>query len=239
MVYQVNRFLSRVVDFILPPRCVSCGKSATMLCADCLALIKFVEEPICDICGEPLVYKGLCARCLKQPLSILKIRAATYFGGSIPKIIHQLKYHNMFAVSETLGALMVQRWHIWFETMDIVIPIPLHPKRLKERGYNQSTLLARPLADYLQIPLNERIMQRTQYTQPQATLTAQERQANVQNAFQVSNSDELIDKHILLVDDVCTTGATLSAAAQILLNKGAATVSAYCLARASNKQIMN
>lgn len=237
MTYQINQLLNRVIDFVLPPRCVNCGSTGVVLCVDCVKLVSFIEEPVCEICGEPLRKKGLCARCQENVLSIHKIRAAVYFRDPIPHVIHQFKYHNVFALADALSSLMHQQWFRWFASVDLIIPIPLHKKRLQERGYNQSTLLARPLAKQIKAEFNEPILKRVTYTQPQAQLTALEREANVRNVFEITNQKIVRNKHILLVDDVCTTGATLDSAAQALLNCGASQVSAYCLSRASNKRL--
>jgi ComF family protein len=143
-----------------------------------------------------------------------------------------MKYNGLFALTEPLADLMVEAWPRWQMPVDLFVPIPLYPERERKRGYNQSALLARHLCQRLQLPDDPKAVQRIRYTQPQVGLSADERLANVAYAF-AADRRKVEGKSILLVDDVCTTGATLSAAAHALLTAGAKTVSAYCLARAT------
>lgn len=147
-------------------------------------------------------------------------------------MIHKLKYQGMFGLADPLAALMVEAWPQWATAVDLVVPVPLHNERQKKRGYNQSELLARHFSDRLGLLMNSNILQRTRQTKPQVGLNISERLQNVQAAFR-TEGEGTVGKNILLIDDVCTTGATLSAAANALLIGGAQSVSAYCLARAT------
>ncbi|HSM57314.1 MAG TPA: phosphoribosyltransferase family protein [Candidatus Sulfomarinibacteraceae bacterium] len=144
--------------------------------------------------------------------------------------IHALKYEGMFGVTPALAALMVERWPAWVTPVDLVVPIPLHPERKRERGYNQAALLAEQLCQRLALPVDRGILRRIRHTRPQIGLDREQRKENVAGAF-VALSEGVADLNILLIDDVCTTGATLSAAATALLDCGARRVSAYCLAQ--------
>jgi ComF family protein len=147
--------------------------------------------------------------------------------------IHQLKYSGIAAAASPLAGVMVQGWQRWAAPVDLVVPVALHPAREHERGYNQSTLLARQFSRQLNLPLREDALARTRDTRPQVGLTRGERRRNVSGAFQAAPA--LLDgTRILLVDDVCTTGATLGAASEALLAAGARSVYAYCLARAAS-----
>lgn len=146
-------------------------------------------------------------------------------------MIHKLKYEGMFGLGPPLADLMVEAWPQWETAVDIVIPIPLHDKRLKVRSYNQSELLAKYFCQKLNLPLNSNALKRVRYTKPQVGLSAAERSNNVQAAF-AAKAEDVVGKSILLIDDVCTTGATLAATATAALIGGAKSVSAYCLARA-------
>lgn len=172
-----------------------------------------------------------CAACVSRPLPLEQVRTAVFFEEPIQSLIHKFKYENTFALGSVLAGLMVQAWPAWQKPINLIIPIPLHQKRQRDRGYNQSEILARHLARQVHIPLDTHALQRVRYTQPQVHLSAAERQTNVAGAFTVQGSN-FAGQHILLVDDVFTTGATLSAAAIALQNAGAAAVSGYCLARA-------
>jgi ComF family protein len=152
------------------------------------------------------------------------------FAHPVSKLIHNLKYNGAFALSKPLAQLMADAWSTWQMSIDLVLPIPLHAERERKRGYNQSTLLARDFCKMVNLPYAEDGLKRTRFTTPQVGLTAVARLKNVQNAF-VANAG-VVGKHILLIDDVCTTGATMAAAANALCDAGAQTVSGYCVARA-------
>lgn len=230
---QVRNVKSHLVNLVFPPVCVCCRKVGAILCQDCLEQVKWMEEPICQSCGCTVLNSSrLCSNCLKRPLPLNQIRAAVLFDTIIPDTIHQMKYRNAFALAEPLGMLMVNAWSKWQTHIDMVIPVPLHAQRQKKRGYNQSALLVNTFCQELSLVSNQQILFRTRKTPPQVGLNAKERRTNVTGAFSVQNPHLVKGGNILLVDDVCTTGATLMAAAEVLLAAGANTVSAYCLARA-------
>ena len=175
-----------------------------------------------------------CYDCVRRPFSLQQVRTAVFFVDPVQTIIHQFKYENAFALAVPLADIMVQTWPQWAHPIQCLMPIPLHPHRYKTRGYNQSELLARHISQRLHIPLDTHSLQRSRYTRPQVSLNATDRHANVADAFVVTTHD-LVGQHILIIDDVFTTGATLSAATDALLSAGAATVSGYCLARAKQR----
>ena len=237
---QARLWVNSFVNFILPPVCANCKKAGELLCGDCLSAIKWVEAPICQCCGQPRQYDGqptadqevVCADCQKRPFLLQQIRAATLFTDPIPTFIHKLKYTGSFALSHPLADLMIVAWEKWRVPVDLVIPIPLHRERKQDRGYNQSELLAEPFSRQYHIDFQPNALHRTRHTAPQVNLNAQQRHSNVMNAFETVTPTSVKGRQILLIDDVCTTGATLNAAAQALLAAGATAVSAYCLARA-------
>jgi ComF family protein len=142
-----------------------------------------------------------------------------------------MKYQGLFALAKPLAQIMVTTWPDWEQNPNMIVPIPLHQRRQRQRGFNQSSLLAFHLGQQMDIPVNEQVIQRIKHTIPQIGLKYAERSENVRDAF-LANSRLAKNKQILLIDDVYTTGATMSAAADTLLASGAAGVSAYCLARA-------
>jgi ComF family protein len=141
-----------------------------------------------------------------------------------------MKYDGFFALAKPLAQIMVRAWPDWEQFPDVILPIPLHPRRQRQRGFNQSALLAVHVGRQLTIPVNQKAMKRVRYTNPQTGLSPEDRLENVRGAFS-ADSHQVDSKQILLIDDVFTTGATMSAAADALLAAGAAGVSAYCLAR--------
>ncbi len=229
---QVRNLTNHLVNFVFPPVCVNCQKVGALLCADCRTKIPWVCEPICPACGRILQKPtGLCAVCQRRPLPLKQVRTAVVFDDIIPHIIHQMKYNNAFALAGPLADMMASAWPTWQCPADLVIPIPLHAQRQKKRGYNQSELIVNHFSEQVGLAHNAHSLQRVRSTPPQVGLDAEARRSNVSGAFAVNDQD-VIGKNILLVDDVCTTGATLSAAAEALLTAGACSVSAYCVARA-------
>ncbi|HFB54805.1 MAG TPA: ComF family protein [Hellea balneolensis] len=142
-----------------------------------------------------------------------------------------MKYNGYHALAEPLADLMVKAWPQWQFNIDLVLPVPLHPDRQKKRGYNQAALLTKHMCRQLSLPYNLEAINRTRHTSPQVGLSANDRLANVKGAF-TADAAKVTGKNILLIDDVCTTGATMAATAEALLMAGAKTVSGYSTARA-------
>lgn len=159
-----------------------------------------------------------------------QVRTAFLYTEPISTIIHQLKYHGAFALAPPLVELMEMHPVQWQNPIDLLVPVPLHPKRQRHRGYNQSALLARELGRRWQLSVEERALQRIRYTPPQVGLKVVERRTNVAGAF-AANPERVRNKHVLLIDDVYTTGATLSAGTMALRDAGAKSIAAYCVAR--------
>lgn len=201
------------------------------MCTECLGRISRVEPPFCARCGCAVAAGGLCTRCRTSPLQIECIRSAVYFEGVLREAIHRLKYSGCTALVEPLGDLMAAYWIQHPMPADVVVPVPLHAARLRERGYNQAALLAREMAHRVGLALDEQTLIRRRATAPQVELNARQRSENVRDAFHCSG-DGLAGKQVLLVDDVCTTGATLEACAVALYEGGARSVRALTLARA-------
>lgn len=174
---------------------------------------------------------GLCARCQTAPLQIECIRSVVYFEGVLREAMHRFKYRRLTALAEPLGAMMAEYWMQHPIPADVVVPVPLHAARLRERGYNQAALLAREMARRVGLAVDERTLVRQRATASQVKLNAKQRKENVRDAFCCS-SNALAGKQVLLVDDVCTTGATLEACAVALREGGARGVRALTLARA-------
>jgi ComF family protein len=241
-----------IADLLFPPRCVACHRSGAWLCAGCLADIQLMLPPLCAHCGVALSpddrditpiqvpSKGaakdlsrLCTQCQKAPLQLDGLRACAFHTGPLRKAIHQFKYEGLRSLAAPLGQLMSQAWFALAPTggFDAIVPVPLHPARQRERGYNQATLLVREFSPSLNCPVVEDELVRVKATIPQIDLSAEQRRVNMQHAFKCTKGS-LAGKRVLLVDDVCTTGATLEAAAAALYQAGAASVWSFTLARA-------
>jgi len=220
------------LDVAFPPVCAACGRLGALLCAACEARLAPVAGPICRRCGRALEGPGLCPTCAADPPPLRQMRAPLRYEEPTSRLIHSLKYEGYFALAEPLARRLIAGWPAWDQPPDLILPIPLHSRRQRRRGYNQSELLARPLARAVGIPFSAAALRRTRHTPPQVGLGPAARADNVKGAF-AADPAAVGGRHVLLIDDVLTTGATMSAAAEALLAAGAASVSAYCLARVS------
>ena len=229
---RVWRLYRQVLDVFLPPCCTVCNKVGTWLCDQCARQIPLFDAPICPQCGCPGNSQQPCRVCQDTPLHVAPIRAAYLFEGNIRDVIHALKYRGARKAADVLGASMALAWRHHAMQSDILIPVPLHPDREIQRGYNQAVLIAKALGREIGIPVATRTLVRTRATATQTKLNRQERRVNVSGAFACIANTVFIEKRVTLVDDVATTGATLNACADVLLANGAQSVSAFTLARA-------
>lgn len=229
---HVWRIYRQVLDVFLPPRCAVCNKVGTWLCDQCAQQIPLFDAQICPQCGRPANSQYPCRICQDTPLHVAPIRAAYLFEGNIRDVIHVLKYRGARKVADVLGTPMATAWRRHAMRSDVLIPVPLHPDREIQRGYNQAVLIAKALGREIGIPVLTQAVVRARATATQTKLNRQERRANVSGAFTCIAGAAFVGKQVTLVDDVATTGATLNACADVLLAKGAQSVSAFTLARA-------
>jgi ComF family protein len=201
------------------------------LCPGCLARLPRLLPPLCPGCSRPQASGIICPTCRQRKTDLDGIRSPYRFEGVIRKAIHQLKYQNLRAISACLAQLLAD-YHIAAPLPgDALVSVPLHPKRLRERGYNQSSLLARELSRRIDLPVTEDCLIRVRQAQPQVRASdVDQRRSNVADAF-ACRGEKLIDRRIILIDDVCTSGATLDSCATALKRSGAASVWALTLAR--------
>ncbi|MFQ6057611.1 MAG: ComF family protein [Anaerolineae bacterium] len=228
--YLAQQIKTGLLDLLFPPRCVGCRAAGEWLCPRCRAQIEFIRPPICSRCGRPTHRARLCALCRRNPIPLDGIRAVAYLEGVLREAIHRFKYENLQELALPLGQMLAQYLARHPLPAEVIVPVPLHSSRLAERGYNQSALLARRLAQKSDLPVVENSLQRVKKTVPQIHLNAQERRENVRHAF-LCVDERLRGKQVLLIDDVCTTGATLEACTIALRRRGASSVWGLVLAR--------
>lgn len=222
----------RLLDLLFPPRCVNCKKTGGALCPQCFDRIKYIQPPFCLRCAHRLVYThAACPECRAHPRLITQIRAAAWHEGTIREAIHALKYNRRRDVAVPLAQLLAPLCMPPELAPDLITSVPLHPERQRERGYNQAELLAEQTARVVRSTYAP-ILERTRATADQIGLNAQDRRKNVHDAFQVNTSHPLTGKRVVLIDDVCTTGATLDACAAALFARGATAVYGVTVARA-------
>lgn len=219
-----------LLDLLYPPRCAGCGRLGESFCPACQARIEPLPEPACPRCGHPQLSRDLCAACWAVPSALDGIRSAAVFAHPLRDAIHAFKYNNNRDLAQPLGACMAAYWQVAGLTADRIVPVPLHPRRVTERGYNQSALLARVLGRSVGLPVDERVLVRQRATAHQVGLGRAERQQNVAGAF--GCRADLAGQRLILIDDVCTTGSTLEACAEALRMAGATSVWGFTLARA-------
>ncbi len=219
------------LDLLFPRWCLGCGKEGDFICGDCRRGLPEIALPVCPRCGRPLVENDACHDWPDTPDGIDGIRSPFVFGGVIRRAVHELKYRNLRALAPFLAGLLYEYLVANPVPADILVPVPLHTKRLRERGYNQSALLAGELGRRCGLPVAPNGLLRRHYAGPQARSAGiSERQKNVTGAF-ICPDGRFRGKQVLLIDDVSTSGATLNACAGALKDAGAAQVWGLTLAR--------
>lgn len=228
------RVLQRFVDILYPPHCAGCQGNGYILCPSCLSQIHPLSSSYCQRCSSPLAAPGTCPTCQYSPLKVSGLRAVSAYQEPLRSCIHALKYNGNTRLAEPLGALLAQTYLTLGIQADAIVPVPLHSARHRQRGYNHAALLAAICAAQTGLPYFDNLVLRHRATLAQVDLKPWERQQNVQGAFICSpifTSGQLRGRSILLIDDVCTTGATLEACAEPLFAAGARAVWGLVLAR--------
>jgi competence protein ComFC len=226
-----GKLIELAVDSFFPRRCVGCGKVGGFLCSECLGELPRLLPPLCPNCGRPQASGIVCPDCRQRKTEIDGIRSPFRFDEVVRKAIHQLKYRNLKAISLCLAELLADYLESNHLPGEALVCVPLHPRRLRERGYNQSSLLAEELGRRIDLPVIEDCLVRVKQAQPQVrAVDVDERRRNVADAF-VCRDERVSGKQIILIDDVCTSGATLESCAAALKSKGAASVWGLTLAR--------
>ncbi len=236
----IRRTLTALVDLVFPPVCVTCGGEISSgrrhLCGDCLSRIVRIGHPLCVVCGKPFFTAGdadhLCGACANKRPPYAEARSFGVYGGILLDTIHLFKYHHRAYLASVLSELVAG--HDWGDfhprRYDLMVPVPLHRRRLYERGFNQAMLLCRGIGGRWGIEIDETGLARIRQTAPQIRLTPAEREKNVRGAFAVTGPG-FAGKRVLLVDDVYTTGATVSECSRILMDAGAQEVGILTVAR--------
>ena len=235
-------FKAALLDYLFPPLCHVCrkfipGAGRLHICRLCREAIHAVSHPLCTVCGVPFYGLGndhCCGACLKEAPSFDAARAAVIHEGPARNLIHAFKYSCKTHLRRPLALLVVEHLteFIAERKPDLIVPVPLHVRRLASRGFNQALLLGELLAQEWQLPLQRRAMRRIRWTEPQITLAAAQRRDNVRGAFFVADVAVVSGKRVLLLDDVFTTGSTVEECSKMLKKAGATEVFVITISRA-------
>ena len=238
----LKRWLETGLGFLYPEVCQICGaEHAGMtdgyVCLTCRHKVRFITPPFCERCGLP--YEGeittgfVCGNCQDMELHFRSARSAVTSGEFVLEIIHRYKYRGALWFEPFLAALLLSQAgsELSREKWDLIVPVPLHPAKRRERGFNQAERLAARLAESTRIHLNTKVLRRVESTDSQTRLTREQRAANVRNAFVARPNTKLGGARVVVLDDVFTTGATTSACAKVLRSVGAGEVCVWTVAR--------
>ncbi len=230
-----------LLDMLYPRRCIGCGERSPetfrYICWDCWSDAAKVAPPFCKLCGDPVAgsveHNFICYSCSGETPSFDQARSAARYDGVVGEALRMLKYEKALWLAPDVAELMHNCLRAEYpdRSFDLVVPVPLYHVRRRERGYNQSALLARELGRRIGCRSAARLLRRIRPTETQTNLTAPQRLSNVKNAFHSGRRKGLAGRHVLLVDDVMSTGATVNACAKALKKGGAASVFVITAAR--------
>lgn len=233
---QIKQWSTIIQDCVYPPTCLLCGDPGFRsldLCTGCYHNLP-VYQSGCQRCAAPLPTQTnsnlLCADCQKQLPAFDSVHAGFHYQEPIRHLIHQFKFSGRFANARLLGTLLAEQLQEKLPRPQAIIPVPLHMKRYRQRGFNQSIELSRHLSKQLWIPLGLNVCKRSRYTTPQAELNARQRRRNLARTFTTSNSQGL--KSVAILDDVMTTGSTVRSLCQTLKQSGIQHIQVWVIARA-------
>ena len=238
-----GRLINGLIDLVYPKKCLACKNKITalsvdnLICGACWEEIERNVPPFCYSCGRHLgkenLTKSICSTCLKKKLHFNRAFSPCIYTGIIKDLIHEFKYNNKDYLGPPLSRLMIdfiKEYNLPMQYIDLLVPIPLHKTRLRQREFNQAEVLSKYIAKEFQKDLSNEVLRRNRPTKTQTELELKERLLNVKDSFTVTKPEEIKDKNILLVDDVLTTGATSSEAALALKKAGANIVFVLTLA---------
>lgn len=235
--------MDAALSFIYPDVCTLCGnhratRQEGYVCSECCKQVRFIVPPFCERCGLPfpgeIDVAFECGNCREMELHFVSARSAVAAHGPVLEAIHRYKYQGQLWYEEFLLGQLLPVAREWFvqEGCKAIVPVPLHSVKQRERGFNQAERLARRLSSTVNVPMENQWLKRTLPTPSQTRLSRTERAENMRNAFVWRGREGIKGGHVVLVDDVFTTGATTSACAKLLLKAGAERVSVWTVARA-------
>ncbi|PWU09331.1 MAG: amidophosphoribosyltransferase [Verrucomicrobia bacterium] len=238
MVVPIKILLQSALDLLYPPHCESCQKPGRLLCRNCVRQLRRIRSPYCQVCSLPVSgrssQKLICADCRLRNFHFQFAICGYEANDVMRRLIHRFKYHGISRLELLLSQLIFHAWRDRRATLqppEILVPVPLHSRRERERGFNQSARLAKALSRRTGIPYGT-LLKKSVFTESQTLLNRRQRRQNLRGAFTLRQNSLLTGLSVMLVDDVLTTGSTLEECSKTLLAGGARAVSAITLARA-------
>lgn len=229
--YVIYQKMWGFVDCLYPPHCGGCEKPGSRWCAECQSQVTLIGDYCCPICGQAQTHPGVCTQCRTQPHSVKAIRSWAIFEGPLRNALHRLKYARDIGLGEVLSRHLVDLLFDLGWDIDCIIPVPLGAVRQSQRGYNQTALLAYPLALATGIAYKSKGLKKIKETRTQVGLTIEQRHENVAGAF-LADPKIVKNRKVLLIDDVTTSGATIESCASAIMIADADQVFGMTLARA-------
>jgi ComF family protein len=236
----MNSIISTATSLIFPPVCPLCQQDMKNqeqgFCSDCLEEMIKIELRKCPLCGAPFFDESLphlCGDCIRQKPPFQRARSWGLYEGVLAEALRQFKFHKKHGLAWPLAGLLSDLFdrEMNGSEFDLVVPVPLHKKRLRERGFDQAALLAKSLAKIKSIRHSIHNLKRIRFTRPQYGLSVHQRDQNVHGAFALKNPGQIRDRRVLLVDDVYTTGSTAKECARVLKRAKAKAVEVIAIAR--------
>lgn len=226
-------------DLLFPRSCAFCGspeiERRSDLCRSCLDSLREIPKHACPKCGRPSAgnFSGaICGKCLISPPKYSKAGFAVFYENRVRDAIADFKYHSALHLTKVLSKILIDGFVKYYEneSFDLIIPVPIHRNRILKRGYNQSVILAEQLSLFARVPVDRTGLVKSKDTVPQARLSRKDRLKNLSDSFKVRSTERLEGKKVLLVDDVATTGTTVSEAAKELAGAGCSEIFVLVLA---------
>lgn len=239
MQLSLKSLLQQTINIIFPAKCVNCHalvSEAAALCSDCWRAIEFITEPQCELCGFPFDFNAgrgvLCAACNQDPPAFNKAISIFKYSDESKSLILKLKYKDQLHLAQFFARLIANKLQDLYEYR-LVIPVPLHAKRMRQRLYNQSALIASQVAKIAKLDFLPNVLMKTRYDIPQSHLSGQQRRINVLRSFAVKDEgrQSIEGKNLILIDDVYTTGSTVNECSKALKKAGCAKILVITVAR--------
>lgn len=231
----IRKIDEKILDLLFPRRCPICDDivdRGIQICPECRKRITWISEPACKKCGKPLEEEReeYCFDCNRKKHYFIQGKALWLYRGEVKNSLYRFKYQNRREYAVVYGAEAAAKYGAFIKRMGIqaIVPVPLHKKRQRLRGYNQAQLVAEVLGEYLQIPVIPDLINRKINTKPQKNLSDTQRKNNLQKAFKIEKSIVQLD-YILIVDDIYTTGSTIDGVAYELYRQGARHIYFFCV----------